>query len=148
MKKLLLALLFIFAFAGSATSQTTEYTMSAGDTTFVAPFVNASAVYVTIRDSSISGQDTISAQLMYRYNGLVFLSTVSMHLLETTTTTTFIASNLLSPGDNTTKTYVFYPGNNAINCKYTGELFIRRLNTRTGEAVYAAKTRIIVTTAQ
>lgn len=148
MKKLFLALLVIFAFAGSVNSQTTEYTMSAGDTTFTAPFVNASAVFITVRDSSISGTDTLSVSLKYTYNGIVFLSTVSLHLLETTTTTTFIASSLVSPGDNTTKTYVFYPGNNAINCKYTGELFIRRLNTRTGEAVYAAKTRIIVTTAQ
>ena len=65
---------------------------------------------------------------------------------ETTTTTTFIASTILSPGDNTTKTYVWYPGNNATDIRYTVEMFFRRLNTRTGEAVYAAKTRIIVTT--
>lgn len=147
MKKLILALFILISFVTVSKSQVTEYTMSAGDTTFTASFVNASAVFVTIRDSSISGQDSLAAYLSYRYNGILFLSAVSFHLLETTTTTTFIASTILSPGDNTTKTYVWYPGNNAADIKYTGEMFFRRLNTRTGEAVYSAKTRIIVTTA-
>ena len=144
MKKLLLALFILVTFVTVSKSQFTEYTFSSGDTTFTASFKDAKAVFITIRDSSISGTDSIYVGLKQVYNGITFLSTVSVHLLETTTTTTFIASNLLIPGDNTTKTYVWYPGNNTAEIGFTGQLFVRRLNVNDNTTPYLPKTRIIV----
>lgn len=144
MKNTIIALFLLCSLVFVSQAQFTEYTFSSGDTTFTASVKDARAVHFTIRDSSITGTDSIYIGLKTVYNGITFLSTVSLHLLETTTTTTFVASNLVIPGDNTTKTYVWYPGNNSSAIPFTGSFFIRRLNVNDNSTPYVPKTRIVV----
>ncbi len=145
MKKIFLVLIFLVSFACVSQSQVTNVLFTTGDTTEIVSVNDASAVLFTIRDSSMSGSDSIYVGLRMSYNGISFYSTVTVHLLETTTTTTFISSALLVPGDNTTKTYVWYAGNNGSEARYTGDFWIARLNQPPTAAGYQPKTRIIVT---
>ena len=140
MKKLLIVL---FLLAGTLYSQSpgnwSTYTFSAGDTITTFAVSKASIVYFTVCDSSISGTDTLAIYFNSPSSTTNTLySTIAVHDLGQTTLTTNVT--VVSPGDATTKTYVVTESmwGGPINGTFT----IRRLNTRTGEAVYAAKTRM------
>lgn len=139
MKNIIRILFALFLFAGVANAQWTTYTFSAGDTTTTFPVNNATTVYFVVADSSMSGTDTLSISFQSpsaTTNKLYSL--VAVHDLAQTTLTTNVT--VVSPGDATTRTYVITAA--MWGGPITGTFFIRRLNTRTGEAVYAPKTRL------
>lgn len=123
-----------------------EYVFTAGDTTATFNVSNARAVFFTIKDSSMSGTDSVGIWLKYTVSGSVYMySIISVHLLATTTTTTFIASSLLIPGDATTATWVWYPGGvSGTEATYTGSFYVARLNGVNASTPYTPKTRIVV----
>ena len=143
MKKIIIALFILFAFVCVSNLQTpgtwSSYTFSAGDTTTTFAVADAQTVLFTVADSSMSGTDTLGIYFQSpSATTNTLYSQVAVHDLAQTTQTTNVT--VVSPGDGVTRTYVLtaamFGGN------ISGTFFIRRLNTRTGEAVYAPKTRL------
>ena len=143
MKKLIIALFVLLTSVCVSNAQSagtwSTYTFSAGDTITTFAVAKADIVYFTICDSSISGTDTLAIYFNSPSSTTNTLySTVAVHDLGQTTLTTNVT--VVSPGDATTKTYVITAS--MWGGPISGTFTIRRLNTRTGEAVYAAKTRM------
>lgn len=126
-------------------AQPQEYTFSAGDTTTTFSFVNARVCKFTIRDSSMSGTDSIYIALKNVYNGITFYSTVTLSAATQTTTTTVISSALVQPTDGLTVGYWWYPCGKLNGCDiaWTGTFYVARLNQPPTAAGYQPKTRII-----
>ncbi len=139
MKKLIIILFTLFVSIGISNAQWTTDTFSAGDTTATFSVTNATTVYFVVCDSSMSGTDTLSISFQSpSATTNTLYSLVAVHDLAQTTLTTNVT--VVSPGDATTRTYVVTAA--MWGGPITGTFFIRRLNTRTGEAVYAPKTRL------
>lgn len=139
MKTILIAVI-LFITSLSIYSQEKQYTFSAGDTVTTFSVSNADIVYFTVKDSSISGTDTLAIYYMAKspISGAYIYTQVAVHDLGQTTLTTNVT--VVSPGDNASKTYAIT--SQMWGGKITATFYIQRQNTRTGEAVYAAKTRL------
>lgn len=144
MKKLIITLLFVMGFVFNSYSQSKEYTFTIGDTTTTFSVNKAKVVYFTFKDSSMTGTDTMHITIEQEFsNGVILNSVVALYALSQTTTTTRVAGSLVSPGDNTTVTYAWYPnGVTASEVRFTGTFRILRLNESTND-LYAPKTRCI-----
>jgi len=122
-----------------------EYTFSAGDTTCTFSFNNAKMLRVIIRDSSMSGTDSVGIWYKHVYNGINFYSSFQVLAGSQTTYTTTINSALLVPTDGLTVSYTWYAGGKIMGAdiSMTGILYVARLNQPPTAAGYAPKTRII-----
>jgi len=119
----------------------TEDAFSAGDTTGTFDVNHAAALYLMARDSSMTGTDSLWLGIQVTLNnGLILKAAIAVHNLATTTITTYI-TNPLIPGDNTTVCYVWYPTNTG-NGKFTGTMFLARLNGVNAATPYTPVTRI------
>lgn len=121
------------------TTNWTEFSFSAGDTTESFDVNHAKTVYIIFRDSSITGTDSLwlGTQVTLS-NGILLKAAISVHSLAQTTITTYV-SNPVIPGDNSTVGYAFNPINVATT--FTGTIFISRLNGVNSTTPYAAVTR-------
>lgn len=140
MKNIIRILFALFLFVGVANAQWTTYTFSAGDTTTTFSVSNATIVYFTMKDSSMSGTDSLAIYLVSQspITGESMYTQIAAHDISQATQTT--NTTFITAGDNTTKTFIITES--MWGDKITATFFIRRLNTRTGEAVYAPKTRL------
>lgn len=140
---IILIALFISTVAYSQTEK--QYTFQAGDTATTWSVSNAKVCYFTIRDSSMTGTDSIYIAMRFVHSsGVVLNSVIALKDLAQTTMTTFVASSLLTGGDNTTKTFVFYPsGVSGGVAEYTGSFTITRLNGVNAATPYTPKTRLV-----
>lgn len=122
-----------------------EYTFTAGDTTTTFTFLNARLCVLTIRDSSMSGTDSIGMWLQNTYNGINFRSSVQVLAGSQTTYTTTINSALLTPTDGLTVSYYWFPGGKIMGSEVTmsGTFYVARLNQPPTAAGYQPKTRVI-----
>lgn len=121
------------------------YTFSAGDTTTTFNFADAKMFELTIRDSTMSGTDSIGVWYKEVYNGISFYSSFQVMAGSQTTYTTTINSALLQPTDGLTVTYTWYAGGKIMGADIakTGTIYVARLNQPPTAAGYAPKTRII-----
>jgi hypothetical protein len=145
MKHITLTFSFLFLFLVSLVyaqekGSWTTGSFGAGDTTETITITNAKIFYLVITDSAISGTDTLHLSWKVPTNTTAFqYSTFALHEMDQTTRTTDVSTALLIPGDATTQGYMYVPLVSDVT--FSGTLYLRRLNTRTGEAVYAAVTR-------
>lgn len=143
-------LLLWLCFAQPLKAQETEFTLSAGDTTKNVSIEDASGVLITIKDSSMSGTDSIYIALYDKVGGVAMYSTITLYdLSETKTDTCGVStytSSLVKPTDGVTKTYAWYPGQQAgiSGVRFTGDLYFARLNQPPTGSGYQPKTRIRV----
>lgn len=142
LRNLVIIALFLFSASLFAQSPGTwvTYTFSAGDTVTTFSVSNADVIEFTMKDSSISGTDSLEIyfQSPSPITDGVLYTRVAWHDISQATQTTH--TTFITAGDNTTKTFIY---NSLMHGgKITGTFQIRRANTRTGEAVYAAKTRM------
>jgi len=144
MKKIIIVILFVMGFVLNSYSQNSGKagTFSFTDTSTTYSVSNAKVVYFTVRDSSMTGTDTlhVTIEKVYPNTGIALRSIITLYDLSQTTTTTRIASSLMIAGDNTTKTFAFYPGNVVSDVRFTGTFRIVRTNESTDDA-YLPKTR-------
>lgn len=129
----------------SFSQETKEETFSAGDTTVTWAVNDATALFFTLKDSAMTGTDSIYIGLRYVLsNGMELNSTISLHDLSQTTTSTFVASNIVIPGDAGTKTFVWYPGGvSGSVTTYSGSIRISRLNGVNASTPYTPNTRMV-----
>jgi len=122
-----------------------EYTFSAGDTTTTFTFTNAKMFRLIIRDSTMSGTDSIGVWYKNVYNGISFYSSFQVMAGSQTTYTTTINSALLQPTDGLTVAYTWYSGGKIMGADIvmTGSIYVARLNQPPTAAGYAPKTRVI-----
>lgn len=122
-----------------------NYTFSAGDTSTTFSFSNAKMFRLIIRDSSMSGTDSIGVWYKNVYNSISFYTSFQVMAGSQTTYTTTINSALLQPTDGLTVAYTWYAGGKIMGADITqtGTIFVARLNQPPTAAGYAPKTRII-----
>jgi hypothetical protein len=143
MKNIIIALFVLFASVFTVQAQApgewVTDTFSAGDTTATFSVAKANLVLFTIADSSMTGTDTLAIYFQSpSATTNTLYSQIAVHDLAQTTQTTNVT--VVSPGNGTTKTYVYT--SEMHGGLISGTFFIQRQNTRTGEAVYAPKTRM------
>lgn len=112
--------------------------MILGDTIKQISVANAYNIYITLADSSNSKTDTVIAQ-MRTGNKTAYWSTMAVHDISQTTSTTNVS--LMIPGDATTKTYVY-----TFNIPFTGDIRLVRLNGVAGAGPYTPRTPYVITT--
>jgi hypothetical protein len=124
---------------------TKEYKFIAGDTTTTFSINNASAVYICAKDSAMTGTDSLGAWIEYTMNGVTIDVPITVHRLSTTTTTTFIAGELLIAGDGVAAGWVWYPaGVSGADIRFTGTLRLSRLNYNDHVTPYTPRTQAFV----
>lgn len=122
-----------------------EYTFTTGDTTTTFTFLNAHVLRLIIRDSTMSGTDSIGVWYKNVYNGINFYSSFQVMAGSQTTYTTTINSALLQPTDGLTVAYTWYPGGKIMGADIiaSGTIYVARLNQPPTAAGYQPKTRVI-----
>jgi hypothetical protein len=140
MKKLIIVLfLLISASVYSQVGQWNTFTFVTGDTTETITVANAKTLFITIRDSAMTGLDSCSLYLVgvSPISSQPLMTKVAMHDISQATQTTNTV--FLEPGAGITKTFILT--SEMWGGPITGTFQLNRDNTRTGEAAYAPKTR-------
>jgi len=139
MKTIIIALLLFFASLTNAQNTWNTFNFVTGDTTEDISVVNADILFVTLRDSSITGLDSCSLYFVSTspISSQPLYTKVAMHDVAQATQTTNTV--FLEPGAGITKTFILT--STMWGGKITGTFRLTRDNTRTGEAAYAPKTR-------
>lgn len=114
--------------------------MILGDTIKQVSIANAYGIYITLSDSSNSKTDSVIAQIRTG-NKTAYWSTLAVHDLSQTTSTTNVS--LMIPGDATTKTYVYY-----FEYPFSGDIRLVRLNGVAGAGPYTPRTPFVITQQQ
>lgn len=142
MKTLLIAV-FLFVASIGLQAQTpgawNTFTLVTTDTTEDMSVVNADILFITIRDSSLTGTDSCSVYLIGTspISSQPLYTKIAMHDVAQTTQTTH--TTFITAGNDATKTFILT--SEMWGGPITGTFRITRDNTRTGEAAYAPKTR-------
>lgn len=138
MKKIIFAILFSLIAITTVKSQWVDDSFAIGDTSATITCSNAKAIYFIFADSSASGTDSmfIGISRANTVSGTTLKASISLHAMNQTTVTTFVASPII-PGDATTVAYVWYPAYSGFDVDFSGTIFVARLNVN----AYAPRTR-------
>lgn len=141
MKNILIALFLLSASVLFAQSpgQWNTFTLVTTDTTEEISVTNAEILFITIRDSSLTGTDSCSLYLISTgpISSQPLYTKVAMHDVAQATQTT--NTTFITAGNDATKTFILT--SEMWGGPITGTFLLTRDNTRTGEAAYAPKTR-------